>query len=184
MAHFELQPAESDLQQFAEQNWQKAGDRAHQLEKAAFEAGAAIRNGEYSLANLETIVRWKSERVVHYLIGNSEEEIKKALGVAASPEASVRGAIEALTQLRGVDLPIATVILTAIAPERYTVLDYHSLEALGHARHDAGFYEEFNTFCKRLAERGVVKPQNDLPAPTALRALDRALWEWSRSCGD
>ena len=45
-------------------------------------------NGEYSLANLEAIVRWKSERVVHYLIGNSEAKIKKVLAVAAAPDSS------------------------------------------------------------------------------------------------
>ena len=33
MAHFELQPEESELQQFAEQCWQKAGEREHQLER-------------------------------------------------------------------------------------------------------------------------------------------------------
>src|SRR5271157_1450961 len=69
MAKFDLQPAEAELQQLAEQLWNKACDREHQLEIAAFEAGKAIRNGDYTLENLEAIVRWKSERVVHYLIG-------------------------------------------------------------------------------------------------------------------
>jgi hypothetical protein len=68
VAYFQLQPAESDLQQLAEQYWEKTGERERELEKAAFEAGEAIRGGDYSLANLEAIVRWKSERVVHYLI--------------------------------------------------------------------------------------------------------------------
>ena len=71
VAYFQLQPAEADLQELAEQYWQKAGEKEHELETAAFEAGEAIRNGDYSLANLEAIVRWKSERLVHYLIGNS-----------------------------------------------------------------------------------------------------------------
>src|ERR1035438_10927979 len=46
MAYFELQSAESDLQQLAEQYWQEAGERERELEKGAFEAGAAIRGGE------------------------------------------------------------------------------------------------------------------------------------------
>lgn len=181
MAHFELQPAESELQQLAEQCWQKACEKEHELERAAFEAGAAIRNGEYSLANLEVIVRWKSERVVHFLIGNSEAKIMQVLEIAASPDSSARRAVDALTELRGIDLPIATAILAAIAPERYNVLDFRALEALGHARHDVEFYAEYVAFCRRLAERGIVKPQNDLPGPTPLHALERALWEWSRS---
>jgi hypothetical protein len=181
MARFELQPSESELQQLADQCWQKAGEREHQLETEAFEAGEAIRNGEYSLANLETIVRWKSERVVHYLIGNSEAKIKRVLAVAASPETTTRNAVEALMELRGVDLNIASAILAAIDPERYNVLDFRTLEALGHARHDVDFYAEYVAFCRRLADRGLVRPQGDLPGATPLHALERALWEWSRA---
>ncbi len=129
-------------------------------------------------------MRWKSERVVHYLIGNSNEKIKSALTVAASPDASTEDAVKALIELHGVDIPVASAILAAIYPERYTVLDFHALEALGHARHDVRFYAEYNAYCQRLAESQIVEPQGDLPAPTPLRALDRALWEWSRSRGE
>ncbi len=181
VAYFQLQPAEADLQQLAEEYWRKAGEREHQLEQAAFEAGEAIRKGDYTLANLEAIVRWKSERVVHYLIGNSNEKIRRALSIAASPESSTEAAIRALLELHGVDLPVASAILAAIYPEHYTVLDFRALEALGHSRHDVHFYEEYLAFCKRLADSNIVKPQSELPAPTPLRALDRALWEWSRS---
>jgi hypothetical protein len=180
MAQFELQPDESELQQYAEQCWQKAGEREHELEQAAYAAGAAIRAGEYSLANLEDIVRWKSERVVHYLIANSEAKIRRVLAVAASPSASTRQAVEALMELRGVDLPIASAILAAIDPEKYNVLDFRTLEAIGHARHDVQFYTEYVAFCRRLAEQGLVKAQSDLPGATPLHALERALWEWSR----
>jgi len=181
MAYFQLQPAEMDLQQLAEGYWQEAGERERQLEAAAYEAGEAIRNGEYSLPNLETIVHWKSERMVHYLIGNSSESIRSALTVAASPQASAEEAVNALVALRGVDISIASAILAAIYPERYAVLDYRALEALGHARHDVRFYTEYNAALQRLAECGMVTPQGDLPAPTALHALERALWQWSRT---
>ena len=154
------------------------------MKRQRFEAGEAIRNGDYTLANLEAIVRWKSERAVHYLIGNSNEKIRRALAIAASPDSTTEAAVKALLELHGVDLPVASAILAAIFPERYTVLDYRALEALGHARHDVHFYEEYLDFCKRLAESNIVKPQGDLPAPTPLRTLDRALWEWSRSHGE
>ena len=181
MAQFQLQPSESELQQLADQCWQKAGERERELERAAYDAGTSIRNGEYSLANLETIVRWKSERVVHYLIANSEAKIRQALETAAAPGASTRRAMEALMELRGVDLPIASAILSAIKPDLYNVLDYRTLEGLGHSRHDIEFYVEYTSFCRRLAERGLIKPQADLPGATPLHALERALWEWSRS---
>ena len=181
MAYFQLQPAEIDLQQLAEKYWEEAGERERTLEAAAYEAGEAIRNGEFTLPNLETIIRWKSERMVHYLIGNSSENIRAALAVAASPNASVEAAVNALTGLRGVDISIASAILAAIYPERYAVLDYRALEALGHARHDVRFYAEYIAALRQLAECGIVKPQGDHPAPTALHALERALWEWSRT---
>ena len=180
VAYFQLQPAETDLQELAEQYWEKAGEKEQSLEKAAFEAGEAIRNGDFSLGNLEAIVRWKSERVVHYLIANSNEKIRRVLAAVTAPEATTEAAVKALLDLQGVDIPVASAILAAIYPERYTVLDFRALEALGHARHDVRFYEEYLDFCKRLAESNIVKPQSGLPAPTPLRALDRALWEWSR----
>lgn len=181
MAHFELQPEENELETLAGQCWQNQGEREHQLEAEAYAAGAAIRGGEYSLANLEAIVRWKSERVVCYLIVNSEAKIKEVLRVAAAPDVNVRTAVEALTELRGVDLAIASAILATIRPDRYNVLDYRTLEALGHARKDVEFYAEYVEFCRRLAEKGLVKPQEDLPGPTPLHALERALWEWTRA---
>jgi hypothetical protein len=184
VAYFQLQPAESELQQLADQYWQESGERERQLEQAAYEAGEAIRSGEFTLPNIETIVRWKSERMVHYLIGNSNENIKSALAIAASPESSTEDAVNALIGLRGVDISIASAILAAIYPERYAVLDYRALEALGHARHNVGFYSEYNAFIKRLAECDIVKPQDNLPAPTALHALERAFWQWSRNHGE
>lgn len=180
MAQFHLLPETAELAKLADQGWQKAGEREHELEQAAFEAGAAIRNGEYTLTNLEAIVRWKSERIVHYLIGNSEAKIRQVLAVAAAADCSTRRAVEALMDLRGVDLAIASAILAAIHPECYNVLDFRTLEALGHERHDVAFYTEYVEFCRRLAEKGLVKPQEGLPGPTPLHALERALWEWSR----
>ena len=181
MAYFELQPAESDLQQLADKYWQEAGEREQQLEEAAFEAGEAIRGGEHTLPNLETIVRWKSERMVHYLIGNSSENIRGALAVAASPDTPTEEAVNALIALRGVDIPIATAILAAIYPERYAVLDYRALEALGHARHNVDFYVEYNGFLQAAGRVRNRQAAGRLPAPTPLHALERALWQWSRN---
>lgn len=178
-AHFELQAQESELQKLADEYWTTTGDRCRELEREAFEAGASIREGEYTLANIEAIVRWKSERVVPILIGNSGEMIRKALAVAASPEAKLEDAVTALMSLRGVDLPVASAILTAIFPDRYTVLDALALETLGYARHDVKFYAEYLEYCRRLAEHGGIQVQQDLPAPTPLHNLERALWMWS-----
>lgn len=180
-AHFVLQPGETELQKLAEQCWQEAPNRERLLEEEAFEAGRAIRNGDYSLGNLESIVRWKSERIVQYLIGNSNTSIRRALEVAAAPESSAAEALSALLALRGIEMSLATSIMAAIYPERYIELDMGDLEALGQPRQDVRFYEEYLGFCRKLVDRGIVKPQMDLPGPTPLRALDRALVQWSRN---
>jgi hypothetical protein len=179
--HFELQPAETELQELAEQYWQRACNRERQLETEAFEAGASIRNGEYTLANLELIVRWKSERLVFYLLGNGTERIRRALEVAASPESSTKEAMLALLELRGVDVPMASSILSTIFPERYIELDFEDLEALGQVRQDIRFYEEYLSYCRMIADKGIVQPQEQLPGPTPLHALDRALAQWARN---
>jgi hypothetical protein len=184
MAEFKLQPAANELQALAERFWNDSGEKWQEAEQAAFNAGSAIRgsvgNEQYTLENLETIVRWKSERVVHYLSENSPEKIEAALTVAASPDSSTEDAMEALTNLSGVGVPVASAILTAIFPERYTVIDFRALEALGFPLQDRAFYSKYLAFCTQLANSGIIQPQGDLPAPTALRALDRALWQWSK----
>lgn len=182
-SHFELQAAETELQHLADEYWQQCCNRERELEIEAFEAGKAIRNGEYSLANLEAIVRWKSERLVHYLIGNGSMRIRRALEVAAAPDASTREAMTALLELKGVDVPMASAILACIFPERYIELDYQDLEALGQARQDVRFYEEYLEYCRGLAARGVVETQGELPGPTPLHTLDRALAQWTRNRG-
>jgi hypothetical protein len=179
-AHFQLQPSVSDLGRLAEQFRQEAGEREQRLEAEAFEAGAAIRNGDYTLGNVEAIVRWKSERAVHYLIGNSSASIRRALEVASAPEASTHEAVTALLGLHGVDLPVASAILTAIYPERYTVMDCHVLEALGYPRQDVHFYEDFLAFCNHMVAAGAIHEKGE-QADTPLRGLDRALRQWSEN---
>jgi hypothetical protein len=71
--------------------------------------------------------------------------------------------------------------MAAIYPERYIELDMADLEALGQARQDVRFYEEYLAFCRRLVNRGILQPQTELPGPTPLHALDRALVQWSRN---
>ncbi len=179
-ARFQLQPPVSELHNLTEQFRREAGEREQRLETEAFEAGAAIRNGDYTLGNVEAIVRWKSERAVQYLIGNSSASIRLALEVAAAPEASTDEAVTALLALHGVDIKVASAILTAIFPERYTVMDCHVLEALGYPRQDIHFYEEFLAFCNHIVAAGAIPEQGDSDT-MPLRRLDGALRQWSEN---
>ena len=97
--------------------------------------------------------------------------------MAASPKASTEDAVNALVSLRGVDIPIASAVLAAIYPDRYAVLDYRALEALGHARHDVKFYAEYNA---ALRHAGGMR---DGEAAGATCPRRRRCMRWSGRCG-
>jgi len=140
-------------------------------DEPALEAGSNIRDGDYSRENLEIIVRWKSERRVALIAENSDAEISEALQLARQAQ-EPRNAFAVLMGLRGVGTPMASAILTATDQEKYTVIDYRALEALGAPESDTnlGFYLRYYfPECKRLASE----------ANVSLRMLDRALWSWS-----
>jgi hypothetical protein len=91
-----------------------------------------------------------------------------AVAVDAQQE---RTALAVLVGLKGVLVPVASAILTTIAPDRYTVLDFRALESLGCASQDRSidFYLGYLEACRGLASR------HDM----SLRNFDRALWQWS-----
>jgi hypothetical protein len=137
----------------------------------ALAAGLRIRGGEYTRKHLSEIFEWKTKgRGRSRLLHNTDKEISDALSLAVSAETE-RAAIAVLVGLQGVDVPIASAILTAIDTERYTVIDFRALEALGSkgTGRSVNFYLTYLDFCLQLAKRHQVK----------LRDLDRALWQWS-----
>ena len=145
-------------------------------DKDALEAGQRIREGDYRRSNLETIVRWKSARPIKRIAQNSDLEISEALHLAVSAK-QPRSAFAVLMGLCGVATPMASAILTAINQDKYTVIDYRALEALGVPDRDTNlnFYlKHYFPECERLRSEGRV----------SLRTLDRALWSWSRENGN
>ena len=178
MSIFNLQPKETELAKLADEYWEESNSAVKDEERRTFEAGRVILNGDRSLSSLTTIVHWKSPRIVPHLIKNSEDDLRVALDIAVN-HTNVEEALTALTKLYGVGIPVASAILTAIHPDRYTVIDFRALEALGST--DVTFYVAYLDFCRNLAEQNAVPAQIDLPAPTKLRALDRALWQWSKN---
>jgi hypothetical protein len=64
-----------------------------------------------------------------------------------------------------------------VYPERYTIIDFRALEALGVKRGDGeetlDYYLEYLETCRSLAHDCNVD----------LRTLDRALWQWSKEHG-
>ena len=145
----------------------------YQQDDEALAAGDRIRSGDYERSNIKTIFDWKTGgRGKSRLQRNSDEEIADALRLAVSAKTE-RAAIAVLLGLQGVLVPVASAILTAIDPKRYTVIDFRALEALGSKSKDrsVNFYLAYLTHCRQLAKAHKV----------ALRDLDRALWQWSKT---
>jgi thermostable 8-oxoguanine DNA glycosylase len=123
------------------------------------------------------IVIWKSNR--------SKTRVKQGLATAGlSVKSLMRGVhqadspvakVEALLQVHGIGLPIASAILSICYPDEFTVLDYRaweSLQQLGVAALPGRFPDNTSTYlqycqvCQGLARR----------MGLSLRDLDRALW--------
>jgi hypothetical protein len=138
----------------------------------ALDAGKKIRSGQYTRANLETIFEWKTNgRGRSRLAKNTDEEIVDALRLAVEAKTD-RAAVAVLTGLNGVQVPVASAILTAIDPERFTIIDFRALEALMAIKPmiTTNFYLNYLGQCRELAK------ENNI----SLRTLDRALWQWSK----
>lgn len=137
----------------------------------ALEAGSAIRGGDLSMGQVEIIFDWKTKgRGRSRLLRNTPLDVEDALRLACDA-ASPRSAISVLVGLDGVAVPVASSIMTAIFPDRYTIIDFRALETLDRRDGDrsVGFYVEYLHYCRGLAAKWDM----------SLRQLDRALWQWS-----
>ena len=141
----------------------------------ALAAGCRIQRSTCTRRELEEIFEWKTGgRGRSRLLLNSDAEIFDALSLATSAKTE-RAAVAVLCGLHGVNVPVASAVLTAIDPDRYTVIDFRALEALGNETADrsVNFYLEYLRACRELAKTHAI----------SLRDLDRALWQWSRDRG-
>jgi hypothetical protein len=162
---FQLQFASGRIRELSERYSYRLED------EEAMASGKRIARGEYTRGNLQAIFEWKTGgRGKNRLQFNTDEEIEDALRTAVEAKTE-RTAVSVLSGLYGVEIPVASAVLTAVAPERYTIIDYRALEALGEKRtwHTVDSYLAYLEYCRKLAR------ENGL----SLRELDRALWQWS-----
>jgi len=138
----------------------------------ALEAGAAIATGDFSQARLRVIFRWKTgNRGKSRIEKNTKAVVEDALRLAVASK-EPQCAIAVLMSLHGVQVPVASAIMTAIRPDEYTVIDFRALEALGAPTEDRSidFYVKYLAFCREQAREWGM----------SLRDFDRALWQWSK----
>jgi hypothetical protein len=94
--------------------------------------GIAVQRGYMTREDLIDVARWKWKggRTRQLAAGNSESEVQEASAVAFATRCE-RLRIGALLALRGVQWPMASVILHFAFPERYPILDSKSDEHRG-----------------------------------------------------
>jgi hypothetical protein len=142
-------------------------------------AGQSIVDGQWTRANVEIVYRWKSARSVRHLLRNEEPDVDRCLqqAIQAIKAQDDRSAMTALIRIRarrsglhGFQVPLASAILTALCPKRFTVIDYKALNSLGCPQDspNVDFYLEYLRASRDIS--GALR--------ICLRTLDRALWQW------
>jgi hypothetical protein len=136
-------------------------------ERNAFSAGDRIATGEVNPHLLLPIIDWKSSRPKSQIKANDARDVIEALRIAGSVEHD-RTAVAVLCGLRGIGVPMASAILTAINRKRFTVIDWRALKSLNVKKSwlTIDDYLDYLTYCRKRAKQHRV----------SLRDLDRALW--------
>ena len=140
---------------------------------AVIAAGAEARQrGWYTRAEFLTVTDWKTSRSKSRVRRNSAAAIKDAtrMALATSDE---RLRIGVLTLLQGVEMPTASVLLHLAHLDPYPILDVRAIWSLGVEQQPSyypfEFWMAYTVACRALAREAGVD----------MRALDRALWQYS-----
>jgi len=136
-------------------------------EKNAFAAGDRIAAGDFDPSHLVSIIDWKSSRPKSQIKGNDPRHVTEALRVAMAVQHE-RTAVAVLCGLRGIGVAMASAISTAVDRERFTVIDWRALKALGVKRSwlTVDDYLDYLAYCRTKAKKHRI----------SLRDFDRALW--------
>jgi hypothetical protein len=142
-------------------------------ERIVGEIGPAARErGYYHRSEFVEICGWKTERSKSRVATNTEEEVVEAtrLALAARSEALRICIPMALT---GVHWTMSSVLLHFGHRDRYPILDYIALAALGvtdHVNTTVSFWNAYVAACRTI----------DDETGFGMRTIDRALWQWSK----
>lgn len=140
---------------------------------------------------LRKIGKWKAgSRIDHHLKKNSASSVERQSKLAFQASGD-EAAVEALTELTGVRVPMASTILTMAEPANFAVIDYRALRALGAVKPqllDVQHYSDYATFmdCFRNPTkdgynfymgivRDIAQQEGILP-----REVDMALWAYDK----
>lgn len=130
--------------------------------------GEAQKRGSMTSKDLEAVanLKWRGGRTRRLAAENSEEEVREITQIAFAAK-SERLRIGALLALRGVQWPMASVILHFAFPDKYPILDIRAMKSVGGST--------FYTFEKWIAYTALCR-QKATAENVTMRTLDRALW--------
>lgn len=110
--------------------------------------------------------KWRGGRTKQLAGQNSEDEVQEITRAAFSAK-SERLKIGALLALRGVNWPMASVILHFTFPDRYPILDVRAMKTVGGSTiYTFEKWQKYAELCRQAAQKMGV----------TMRTLDRALW--------
>jgi hypothetical protein len=132
------------------------------------------KNGYFNKADFLAISRWKSPRIVPRCEDNSEEFIRHVTETSlTTPCEELR--VKAPTLLRGVQWPVASVLLHFAHRDPYPILDFRALWSL---HWDLDPQRDFNfKFWSAYLQFGRKQVSE---SRVTMRVLDRALWQYSK----
>lgn len=123
---------------------------------------AARRRGYLTPLELEAVCRWKSARAIRRIRENTYHRVRAATGAALASRNEQRR-LEALLQLSGVGIPMASALLTLVEPNKYGVIDIRVWQLLYTLRMVRGnpkgtqfrpsHWNQFLAILRRLASR-------------------------------
>lgn len=133
---------------------------------------AARQRGYYTRSEFIEVCRWKTERSRSRVAENSEEQVVEATRLALSVNSEALR-IWIPMALSGVQWATASVLLHIGHRDRYPILDYRVLAALGIAgkvTYTVTFWNAYVAVCRAL----------DDETGLGMRTIDRAMWQWSK----
>lgn len=133
---------------------------------------AAANRGHMTQSDLVEVARWKwrGGRTRQLCSQNTEAEVREITGVSFAA-VSERLRIGALLSLRGVQWPMASVILHFAFPDRYPILDVRAMNTVGGSTlYTFEKWREYCELCRAAAKRHGV----------SMRTLDKALWAFDK----
>ena len=156
-----------DIRDIAARYGYSAGDASLLAMRPAVKKRRCLR-----LAELHEVAKWKAPRSAGHVWKNSEAYVAEITGFALAVKCE-RARIESLTLLDGVGWPMASVILHVFHADLYPILDYRALWSVSlqvPAQYSFAFWQRYVEFCRGIAATAGVD----------MRALDRALWQYSK----